>query len=209
MPNIGYRIKSKREEIGLTQLELAKRIGYSNKSTIAKIEKGENDIPQRRISDFARALDTTEAYLLGFDINIDKPVTIESDTVAIPVLGEVAAGIPIYASENIIGYEDIPRKVAENDEYFALKIKGDSMSPRICEGDVVIVKRQSTADSGDIVIAIINGDTGTCKRLLKYNHGISLLSFNPAYEPMDFSNQQIEELPVNVIGKVVENRQKY
>ena len=83
------------------------------------------------------------------------------------------------------------------------------MQPRIVEGDVVIVRPQSDADSGDVVIVQVNGDKATCKRLAKYSSGISLISFNPAYEPMNYTNEQIEQLPVTIIGKVVENRQKY
>ena len=129
--------------------------------------------------------------------------------VQIPVLGVVAAGVPIFASENYIDYEVISSEMAKNGDYFGLKIKGDSMSPRIMEGDTVIVRKQDDAESNDIVIAMINGDHATCKRLMKYEHGISLISFNPAYKPIEFTNQQILEKPVRIIGKVVENRQKY
>lgn len=83
------------------------------------------------------------------------------------------------------------------------------MLPRICEGDVVIVRQQPDAESGDIVIAQVNGDTATCKRLAKHENGISLISFNPAYPPICFTNEEIEQLPVVIIGKVIENRQKY
>ena len=127
----------------------------------------------------------------------------------IPVLGEVAAGTPIWAEENYIGYEEISEELSKSGDYFGLKIKGDSMSPRISEGDTVIIKQQDDAESGDIVIVLINGDSATCKRLMKYKDGISLISLNPAYEPMIFSNQEIKEKPIRIIGKVVENRQKY
>ncbi len=127
----------------------------------------------------------------------------------INVLGKVAAGIPIEAIENIVDTEEITEEMAMTGEFFGLKIKGDSMSPRISEGDTVIVKKQEDAESGDIVIAMVNGECATCKRLMKYQEGISLLSFNPIYQPMTFSNEEIEELPIKIIGKVVENRQRY
>ena len=127
----------------------------------------------------------------------------------IPVLGKVAAGIPISAIQDILDYEEISDIMGRNGEYFGLRIKGDSMQPRIVEGDVVIVRQQPDADSGDVVIVQVNGDQATCKRLAKYSSGISLISFNPAYEPMNYTNEQIEQLPVTIIGKVVENRQKY
>lgn len=127
----------------------------------------------------------------------------------INVLGEVAAGIPIEAVENIVDTEEISEELAKTGEFFGLRIKGDSMSPRIAEGDTVIVRKQDTAETGEVVIALVNGDSATCKRLMKYENGISLISFNPTYKPMEYTNEQIEKLPVRIIGKVVENRQKY
>ncbi len=131
------------------------------------------------------------------------------NAVQIKVLGRVAAGIPLEAIEDVIDTEEIPQSLAKTGEFFGLQIHGDSMEPRMCEGDVVIVRQQDDAESGDIVIAMINGHDATCKRLMKYSGGISLLSFNPLYEPMMFSNEEIETKPVRIIGKVVENRQKY
>lgn len=131
------------------------------------------------------------------------------NAVQIKVLGRVAAGIPLEAIEDVIDTEEIPQSLAKTGEFFGLQIHGDSMEPRMCEGDVVIVRQQDDAESGDIVIAMVNGHDATCKRLMKYAGGISLLSFNPIYEPMVFSNEEIETKPVRIIGKVVENRQKY
>jgi len=131
------------------------------------------------------------------------------NAVQIKVLGRVAAGIPLEAIEDVIDTEEIPQSLAKTGEFFGLQIHGDSMEPRMCEGDVVIVRQQDDAESGDIVIAMVNGHDATCKRLMKYSGGISLLSFNPLYEPMVFSNEEIETKPVRIIGKVVENRQKY
>ncbi len=129
--------------------------------------------------------------------------------VKIPVLGRVAAGIPIDAISDIIDYEEISETMSMTGEYFGLRIKGDSMLPRIAEGDVVIVRQQPDAESGQVVIAQVNGNTATCKKLIKHKSGISLVSFNSEYPPMFFSNEEIESLPVVIIGKVVENRQKY
>ena len=157
---------------------------------------------------------TKKEMLQHFDDVYNTPA-LQSDVfrlekgMKIPVLGEVAAGQPIFAEENYIGSEEISEELASTGEFFGLKIKGDSMSPRIMEGDTVIVRQQDDAESGDIVIVLINGDSATCKRLMKYQEGINLISFNPAYEPMTFSNKDIMEKPVRIIGKVVENRQKY
>lgn len=129
--------------------------------------------------------------------------------VRIPVLGEVVAGVPIDAVEEYLDWEEITPELAETGEFFALKIKGDSMEPRIVAGDVVIVKMQPTAETGDVVIAMVNGDDACCKRFIKHDEGITLQSFNPSYTPMFFTKKEIESLPVTIVGKVIENRQKY
>lgn len=204
MAEIGKRIREKREAIGMTQEELASKLGYKNKSSIAKIETGANDIIQSKVVEFANVLDTTVAYLMGWD----NP-TPSRKGVVVNVLGRVAAGIPIDAIEDIIDTEEIPEEMARTGEFFGLQIHGDSMTPNICDGDIVIVKQQNDAESGDIVIATINGDEATCKRLRKYKDGIELISNNPSYSPFEFNNQEIEEKPVRIIGKVVELRRKF
>ena len=133
----------------------------------------------------------------------------KSQGLKIPVLGTVAAGIPISAVEDILDYEEIPLAWQNQGEFFALKIKGDSMEPRMESGDVVIVKQQSDANSGDTVIVLVNGDDATCKRLEKTDNGIMLVSTNPKYPPMFYSLDDIEKKPVVILGKVVELRQKY
>ena len=129
--------------------------------------------------------------------------------VKIPVLGRVAAGIPVEAIEDILDWEEITEDMAKTGKFFALQIKGDSMSPKILEDDVVIVRQQSNADSGDIVIAIVNGYDGCCKKLIKNDVGITLQSLNPNYEPMVFTSRDIVEKPVAILGKVVELRRKF
>ena len=126
----------------------------------------------------------------------------------IPVLGRVAAGVPISMITEVIDFEEISDKLASLGDIFALAIRGDSMEPRICNGDVVIVRQQSDADSGDIVIATVNGDDATCKRLRKYRDGIELVPLNPAYPTMFFSNEDIIDKPVVILGKVIELRGK-
>lgn len=126
----------------------------------------------------------------------------------INVLGSVAAGIPFEAVENIVDTEEISEDLAKTGTFFGLKIKGDSMEPRICNGDVVIVKQQDDAESGDIVIAMVNSDEATCKRLTKYAGGIGLISLNSKYEPMMFSEDDVLNKPVKILGKVIELRGK-
>ena len=111
--------------------------------------------------------------------------------------------------EDITDWEEIPECMANTGDFFALKISGHSMEPKISDGDVVIVRSQDTAESGDIVIATVNGNDATCKRLRRYKDGIELVPLNPSYEPMFFSNEDIRTKPVTIIGKVVELRAKF
>ncbi|MGN8862944.1 LexA family protein [Dorea longicatena] len=127
----------------------------------------------------------------------------------IKIYGRVAAGIPLEAIEDVIDEEEIPEELARTGEFFGLRISGDSMEPDIHNGDTVIVKRQNDAESDEIVIALVNGDDGVCKRLKKYADSIALISLNPNYEPMYFSREEIDEKPVKIIGKVVELRRKF
>ena len=128
----------------------------------------------------------------------------------IPVLGRVAAGIPIEATEDIIDWEEITESMKRDGDYFALKIQGDSMEPKISNGDVVIVRQQEDADDGDIVIALIDGEDAVCKKIKKYPDGsVALVSTNPVYEPLFFTQEEIIEKPVKVIGKVKELRAKF
>ena len=127
----------------------------------------------------------------------------------IPVLGRVAAGVPLEMVEDVIDWEEISESTANIGNIFALKIKGDSMSPRIIDGDVVIIRQQNDAESGDIVIATVNGDDATCKRIRKYKEGIELIPLNTAYSPIYYSNDEIIGKPVTIIGKVIELRGKF
>lgn len=181
------------------------------KSSISTYLSGSYEPKQKNIYRIASALDVDESWLMGFDVPMERRnISIEtSKGIKIPVLGRVPAGVPVEAVEDIIDYEEITVELAKEGEFFGLQIKGDSMEPRICAGDVVIVRKQDDAETGDLVIAMINGNEATCKRLMKYENGIRLMPNNPAYEPLYFSNKEIEEKPVKIIGKVVENRQKY
>lgn len=129
--------------------------------------------------------------------------------VQIPVLGYVRAGIPMTAIENIIDYEEISQEQARTGEFFGLQIKGDSMEPKISEGDVVIVRKQETVENGEIAVVLINGDDATVKKFYKTDAGIKLVSTNPTYDPFFFTPDEVNSLPVSVIGKVVELRAKF
>lgn len=201
------KLKSARKATGISQKDIAKKL-FISQQAYAKYETGAATPNPETLKRIAEIFNVSTDYLLGNN-QVSKKQTENPSVVKIPVLGEVAAGIPIFADENIIDYEEIPAEMAKNDDYFALKIHGDSMEPRIWNNDVVIVRKQSDVDSGDIAIVIVNGDLGTCKKVVKHSSGISLISFNSKYEPMFYTTDDIKTLPLTIIGKVVELRGKF
>ena len=204
--NMGEKIYYLRTKNSMTLEELGNKVGVG-KSTVRKWENGMiANMKRDKILKVAEALNTTPAYLMGWDEAKEDP---KKKGVKIPVLGRVAAGVPIEMIEDVLDYEEITEDMAKHGEYFALKIQGDSMSPRIWNNDVVIVKQQDDAENGDIVIAAINGDDAVCKRLQKYNDGIALISLNPVYDPIYLKKDEIDEKPVRILGKVVELRGKF
>ena len=175
------------------------------------------DISYSTISDWVNGnayprIDKIEMMANYFGINksdlVEENYNNETSALRIPVLGNVAAGIPITAVEDILDYEEVPISWQNQGEFFALRIKGDSMEPKIDDGDVVIVRQQSDANSGDTVIVLVNGDDATCKRLEKTDNGIMLVSTNAKYPPMFFTKEDIATKPVVILGKVVELRSK-
>ena len=197
-------VKKLTTEQNMSMSELARRVGIA-KSAISRYFNGTRELPLNKIEEFASALHTTPNYLLGMEY---EPTQVQQG-IKIPVLGTVAAGIPISAVEDILDYEEIPQSWENQGEFFGLRIKGDSMQPKMDDGDVVIVRQQSDANSGDTVIALVNGDDATCKKLQKTENGIMLVSTNPNYLPMFFTNEEIVTKPVVILGKVVELRSKF
>lgn len=195
--------------IGMSPVELSKDSGVS-KSALNHYLKGDLVPSQENAEKMAAVLNVNPLWLMGIQKNMisDQPV-VSDGAVQIKVLGRVAAGIPIEAVTEYIDTEEIPAKMAQSGDYFGLQIHGDSMEPRMRDGDVVIVRKQDDAENGDIVIAMVNGSDATCKRLTKYAGGIGLISLNPNYDPMMFTDQEIVDKPVRIIGKVVELRAKF
>lgn len=186
-----------------SQTDLAKYIGVSN-GTITNYVNGTNMPRMDKIDKICEFLLINRSDLLEDHSNDTRPRGVK-----IGVLGRVPAGVPIEAIEDIIDYEEIPEEMARQGEYFGLKIQGDSMYPRIIDGDVVIVRKQSYATNRDIVIVLINGDDGTCKQYYRYDDHIELKPFNPMYKPLVFSKEEVDTLPVQILGKVVELRGKF
>lgn len=205
MKSIGERIKDARKSAGLTQLELAKKTDLS-RSYIGDIEKDRYNPSVSTLQLIATATNTPLEDLLPST----KTASPTGRGVRIPVLGRVVAGIPIEAVEEIIDYEEIPKSMSATGEFFALQVKGDSMLPTLKDGDVVIVKKQPTVDSGDIAIVLVNGNEATVKEVKESPGGITLIGHNVAvYTPQFYSNEEIKSLPVEVLGKVVEMRRKF
>lgn len=212
MSNMGETIKKLRIDKGMTLEELGDKVGVG-KSTVRKWENGMiANMKRDKIANVAKVFGVSPSYLMGWDNNVAPIVNgtkQKKKGVTINVLGRVAAGMPIEAIEDIIDTEEISEDMASTGDFFGLLINGNSMEPKFSSGDVVIVRQQNDAESGDIVIATINGDEATCKRLRKYRDGIELVSTNPNYEPMFYSNEEIINRPVKIIGKVVELRAKF
>lgn len=196
-------LKAARKKKGLTQIEVAKYIGLTQ-GAYSAWENGHVKIDSQSLARLAELLGVSMHYLLGEDEDAVQPKAFR-----IPVLGEVAAGLPMMAEENIVDYEEIDPAMAASGELFGLRIKGSSMEPRIKEGDVVIVRKQEDVDTGDVAVVLVNGDSATVKRIKKETSGITLIPNNPAYDPKYYSNEDIQSLPVKIIGKVLELRGKF
>ncbi|MBQ9065702.1 MAG: helix-turn-helix domain-containing protein [Blautia sp.] len=203
MIDLYKNIKKRRTELHLTQSELAEKLGYADKSMIAKIEAGKVDLQRSKIMAFAKALETTPAILMGWTDeealppfpNI-HPITKQS----LPVLGEVACGEPRFMAERIEFYADQLEGIHAD---FVLIAHGDSMiGARIHDGDLVFIRKQETVENGEIAVVSI-GDEATLKRVFYYQEKglIILKAENSAYEDMIYQGQELNE--VHVLGKAV------
>ena len=205
------RLKELRQKQGISQKDFAALIGIPA-NTYNQWENGKRQPDNETMLKLAEHFNVSVDYLLGRD---DKPVSVpRRKGVRIPVYGDTAAGVPILAIEDFDSddpddWEEITEDMARSGDYIALRIKGDSMEPRMKTGDIVIVRLQPDVETGDVAIVRVNGDSATCKKIKKTPQGLWLISFNPEYEPMFYSPQEIEELPVAIIGKVVELRAKF
>lgn len=200
----GFNIvfKNLRRDRDMTQKELGQKLGLAT-STIGMYERGEREPDFETLEKISSFFCVSMNTLLGKE-NPPLPAGVK-----IPVLGKVAAGIPITAVENILDYEEISSEMAASGDYVALRIVGSSMEPRMCEGDVVIVRVQDTVEHGEVAVVMVNGGEATVKKVQFQKNGILLQPFNPSFEPLFYSSSDIENIPVRIFGKVVECRQKY
>jgi len=194
-------IKNRRKELGITLEEIGDYVGVS-KTTVQRWENGNiSNMRRDKIKKLSEILRIDADLLLGINVQ-------QNGFVKIPVIGRVAAGAPIMAREDIIGYEEVPREWVKNNTIFALKIKGDSMEPRIMEGDIVIVRSQSDVESGETAVIMIDGEA-TCKRVIKHTEGIVLMANNPKYPPFYVTREDAEKMDISILGKVIELRAKF
>lgn len=190
---------------GINQAELSRVTGFSD-GKVSCWYNGRYKPNAQAVAKIAAALGVTPAWLVG-EGSEDLPALTKKVSDPIPfktnrvnVIGDVAAGVPITAQEDIVG------TVLTDRDVFALRIKGDSMSPRIMDGDIVLVDQDACPEDGDVVIALV-GDEATCKIFKKAHGNVTLVPFNAAYPPFVYSGNEIENL--RILGVVVEHRHRW
>lgn len=205
----GERIKLLRKEHNLTQEELGAKIGVQ-KAAIQKYEKGTvKNIKRDSLIELAKVLDTTPEYLLGWEDTLkNADIVDESEFVMIPVIGRVAAGLSCLAENNITDYEPVHKSsISSNEQYAFLRVIGDSMYPVFMEGDLVLVRCQTTVDSGSYGVVTIDGEDGVVKKIVYGKNFIELQSINPMYPPRRFTNEDV--MRIRVFGLVKEIKRKF
>ena len=197
---IGERIKARREELGLTQQELAEKLGYKSKSSINKIELNIQNLTQSKIKSIAIALETTPSYIMGWNdtpmINGITPIT----TQRIPLIGAIACGNPIEANEEFEAYVEVGSKIQCD---YCVRAKGDSMiNARIHNGDIVFIRKQDIVENGEIAAVLIDNEV-TLKRFYYYQESNKLVlqAENPQFEPLVYVGEELDH--VTVLGKAV------
>ena len=193
--DLSGRIRQRREQLGLSQEELAARMGYRSKSSITKLEKGINDLPRAKLEELAAALDTTPAWLMGLVDLPCPPPGFEPlpEMVRVPLVGSIACGTPITAEQNIECYIGVPAAWHAD---FALTCHGSSMAPTICDGDIVCIRRQPEVEQGEIA-AVRIGEEATLKHFHRQGDAVILLADNAAVcPPMIYAGSQLEEIQI-------------
>ena len=206
------RLKKAVEMKNIKQVDLVEKTGL-DKTLINKYLAGITNARQQKLTKLADALGVNEVWLMGYDVPMQRDLTIgtslASKSAVVFVYGSIPAGIPMECIEDIIDTEEIPVDMLKGGkQYFGLKVKGNSMEPEYLDGDTLILEKADDCESGDDCVVMVNGNDGTFKRVIKNKDGIILQPLNAEYIPFVFTNEQIESLPVRVIGIVVEIRRK-
>lgn len=212
---LGDIIKEYREKNNLSQRDFAKKCGLSY-TYISALEK---NLDYRSGKPISPTLETIRSVANGVNMSIDDLLKILDDeqeliinnvnSNIINVYGTIPAGVPMEMIEDIIDTEEIDENMLKGGkQYFGLKIKGNSMEPEYLNGDVIILQKVDNCESGDDCVIMVNGFEGTFKRVRKNENGITLQPLNPVYEPKTYTNEDIQKLPIKIIGKAVELRRK-
>ena len=209
-------IRKRRIELGLSQQDLAEKLGYKSRSAINKIEMGINDLTQSKIIAFAKALNTTPGELMGLDDkseSIDDKINSAFNVIdnkylrSIPVYESVSAGFGAYADSRIVEY--IPLFIKsdyETQNTLCVKVIGDSMYPKIEDGDIIQVEKRDSVDSGKIAVVLVDGEEGFVKKVVYGSDWIELHSFNPAYKTMRFTGADVQRISVvGLVKKVIKS----
>lgn len=201
---IGDRVRTLRKQKGMTQDELAKKLGYKSKTSIAHIENG-RDIPRSMVVELAKALDTTPSYLMGWEDDHREPepqfyiYKLPRKVFDIPIYESVSAGYGTYADNTISGhmpmYDLTEQEAAET---LLLRVRGDSMYPRIPDGSLIQVHKQDFAESGSVAVVLIDNNEAVVKKFYcdSDKEVVRLESFNPEYPPRVFKGKYIMRLRV-------------
>jgi repressor LexA len=198
------KIKILRIKKGLKQEELSKIINVSQAS-LSGYENGKYEPDNKTLLHLAAYFGVSTDYLLG---NEDVPESFAKQDKKIPVFRHIRAEWSAEAAKEILGYEEISEDMARQGDFFALKVHGDSMEPRIQDGDVVIMHKQSEVESGDVAAVSVCRNEATIQKIVKYESGVTLISYNPKYDPVSYSKADVIRLPVIIMGKAVELRGK-
>ena len=209
-------IRKRRIELGLSQQDLAEKLGYKSRSAINKIEMGINDLTQSKIIAFAKALNTTPGELMGLDDkseSIDDKINSAFNVIdnkylrSIPVYESVSAGFGAYADSRIVEYLPLFIKSDyEAQNTLCVKVIGDSMYPKIEDGDIIQVEKRDSVDSGKIAVVLVDGEEGFVKKVVYGSDWIELHSFNPAYKTMRFTGADVQRISVvGLVKKVIKS----
>ena len=204
---LGQRLKALRAARQISQKDLAAQL-FVSPQAVGKREREEATPNPETVRKLSELFDVSADYLLGRELSPNASPA--SNALRVPVLGVIQAGIPIHAIEDILDWEEVPVSWASGGrEYFGLRVKGDSMYPKYLEGDTVILRKDSACDTGDDCAVLVNGSEATLKQvMIKGDGSLELRPTNPAYPPRTYSPAEIESIPVQIIGVVVELRRK-
>lgn len=194
-----YRLKEAMNIRRIRAVDLCRITGIG-KSLMSQYMSGACVAKQNNTYALAVALNVSEAWLMGYDVPMDRARKADKGVIKLPIYGEVAAGEPIFAEQNIIDYISIPQSWLKGGEYYTLQVTGNSMEPRLYSGDIVIVRRSDEFVSGMCCVVLIGDDGATLKKVQVRENGISLIPLNPDYPIKNFSAEEVQNLPIKCLG---------